>query len=284
MSLSLSKPGDPAEAARATPAAQATPALRVGTWTLLHVLWKSFFFLAAANYQRMQNVGFAYAMLPALRRLYQGPELRRALERHLEFFNSHPYLACALLGASVRIEEDIAAGRSGPDRVRAFKRTMMGPVAALGDGFFWTSLKPFAAGWAIFALMSGVYWAPIAFLVVYNACHIGVRIYGIFHGYRAAERVGIDLHRLQLVRLSDWAHILMGLALGGIAAGYVERAEAAHVLGHHGLEVLLLAILIVITLLSLRRHLPMLIMLNVLALGTVLFVVGLQALFPILGE
>jgi len=256
---------------------------RLGAGVLLQVLWKSFFFLAAANFQRMQNVGFACSMLPALRRLYQGPELRRAMERHLEFFNSHPYMACAVLGASVRIEEDIAAGRSRPERVQVFKRTMMGPLAALGDGFFWTSLKPFGAAWAILAILHGQVWAPVAFLILYNTCHLGVRIYGIFRGYYAAERVVLDLNRLQLVRLSDWAHILTGLAMGAVAAAYVGRAQISRLLGD-GLESSLLAILIVISLLSLRRRLPMLVLLYAFAGGTLLFVIGLQAIYPILGD
>ena len=44
----------------------------IGHFVLLRVLWRSFFFQAANNYERMQNVGFAYCMLPALRKLYTG--------------------------------------------------------------------------------------------------------------------------------------------------------------------------------------------------------------------
>ena len=71
--------------------------LRVSRFTLVRVLWRSFFFQAATNYERMQNVGFAYSMIPALTELYRGEDLKRAMARHLLFFNSHPYMADALL-------------------------------------------------------------------------------------------------------------------------------------------------------------------------------------------
>ena len=218
-----------------------------------------------------------------MRRLHRGPELRAALERHLEFFNSHPYMACAVLGAAVRMEEDIAAGTASPERVRAFKRTMMGPLAALGDGFFWTSLKPFCAACAVLGLLLGHAWAPIGFLALYNACHLSVRVFGIFRGYRVAEQVAIDLNRLRLVRLSDWAHVLTGLVLGGVAAQQAFVARTSGLALGDGLEPFLLGTLTVISFLCLKRQLPMLALLYAFALGCIVFVLGMQSIFPILG-
>jgi len=44
------------------------------------------------NYEGMQNVGFAYAILPALREFYSNrpEEGLKAVKRHLEFFNTQP--------------------------------------------------------------------------------------------------------------------------------------------------------------------------------------------------
>jgi PTS system mannose-specific IID component len=42
----------------------------------------------------MQNGGYAYAMIPAIKKLYKNKDDQAAaLKRHLEFFNTHPYLA-----------------------------------------------------------------------------------------------------------------------------------------------------------------------------------------------
>ena len=57
------------------------------------VCWRSTFLQGSWNYERMQNGGWAYSMIPALKKLYTTKEDRAAaLKRHLEFFNTHPYL------------------------------------------------------------------------------------------------------------------------------------------------------------------------------------------------
>ncbi|MGV7586098.1 PTS system mannose/fructose/sorbose family transporter subunit IID, partial [Mycobacterium kansasii] len=45
---------------------------------------------AAWNYPRLQNLGFCYIMIPAIRRLYatDQAEMRAAAQRHLELFNT----------------------------------------------------------------------------------------------------------------------------------------------------------------------------------------------------
>lgn len=263
----------PAEAAVTHPS--------VGTGVLVRVLWRSFFFLAAANYQRMQNVGFGYAMLPALERLHTGDALRQATARHLEFFNSHPYMAGLILGAAVRIEEDIAAGACAPDRVQRFKTQMMGPMAAIGDSFFWTSLRPLGAILAIAGVLNGWLWAPLIFIVLYNACHLSLRAYGLFAGYRQAEQVVVLVHRWRLVRLADWAHVVTGACVGVVAAQFTGVARSVLPIGD-GLEPVLLATLTCITALSIKRHFPMLAVLYLLVAGCLAFVLSLQALFPVL--
>lgn len=46
------------------------------------------------NYERMQNGGWCYSMIPAIKALYKDPEDQKAaLNRHLEFYNTHPYVS-----------------------------------------------------------------------------------------------------------------------------------------------------------------------------------------------
>lgn len=263
-------------------ASAAAPGTAVGLGTLLRVLWRSFFFLAATNYERMQNVGFAYAIMPALRRLYTGDDLKRAVERHLDFFNSHPYMAGALLGAAVRIEEDIAAGRRDPTQVQAFKRCMMGPMAAIGDSFFWASLRPFGAAWAVAGMLSGVYWAPVAFLVLYNLFHIVVRAYGVIGGYSAGEQIIARLSRFDLPRLADRSHYLAGLFLGVCGALLADRARGSTVAVVDGLEPFLIASMVVIFSMCLARKMAMPIVLYAGTAACVGLMLSLNALFPLM--
>lgn len=265
-----------------TAAAPAQPRRRVGAFTLARVLWRSFFFLAVTNFERMQNVGFAYCMLPALQKLYQGDDLRAAMNRHLAFFNSHPYMAGALLGAAVRIEEQIAAGERPPAQVQAFKQCMMGPMAAIGDSFFWASLRPFGAAFAIAGVLSGVMWAPLAFLALYNLFHLGVRIYGVFGGYQNGERIIERLNRFELVRLADRTHYAAGLFLGATGALLVDAIRHGEAALGDGLEPFLLLVLTVIFLLCIKRKMPMPLLLYGFTAACLALVLGLNALFPIM--
>ena len=46
---------------------------------------RSNFLQGSWNMERMQALGFAFGMVPILKRLYTGEELKQAMKRHLEF-------------------------------------------------------------------------------------------------------------------------------------------------------------------------------------------------------
>lgn len=93
----------------------------------------------------MQSLGFAYAIEPVLKKLYPDrTEYEARLRLHLDYFNTQPYLASFILGAVVRMEQDRAAGKETGTDVQDLKTSLMAPLGALGDSFFWGSLKPFA--------------------------------------------------------------------------------------------------------------------------------------------
>src|SRR5438105_9121879 len=132
--------GDSGALVSEAPAMRAPPAeaRAVSRLTLWRVFWRSLFLQASWNPRGMQNIGFADAIGPALDELYPDRAARaRAGERHLEFFNCHPYLAAPILGGAVRLEEKVAQGQLAPERVSSFKSALGPPFAALGDGFFW---------------------------------------------------------------------------------------------------------------------------------------------------
>jgi PTS system mannose-specific IID component len=194
---------------------------RVPFHVLLRVFWRCLFIQAAWNRRGMQNLGFAFAIDPALHALYAGEaEREEALARHLRFFNCHPYMAAAILGGAIHHEEKVAAGVEPGAAPLDYKATLQGPLAAVGDGFFWTALRPFfGATAAVGALLIG--WpAVVAALLVYNVIHVALR-WGLFRaGYEKGDGVVADIARLALPRLADRLRLL-GAALCGLAAGLV---------------------------------------------------------------
>jgi PTS system mannose-specific IID component len=187
--------------------------------TLAHVFFRSLFLQATWNRRGMQNLGFAYAITPVLRALYPEPARQEeALRRHLGFFNCHPYMAAAILGGAIHHEERVAAGVEPPEAPGVYKETLQGPLAAIGDGFFWTALRPFfGALGAVGALLLGLP-AVVAVVVLYNAIHLTLRI-SLFHaGYAKGDALVPLLARLALPVVADRLRTA-GAVLAGVAAG-----------------------------------------------------------------
>jgi mannose/fructose/N-acetylgalactosamine-specific phosphotransferase system component IID len=191
----------------------------IRTIDLLGVFWRSFFIQASWSYDRLQSLGFAFALIPILRRLYPDrEEFTGRLAAHMEYFNTQPYLASFVLGAAARAEEDRASGRNAAADNMELKRTLMAPLGALGDSFFWGSLKPFAASAAVAVLLAGAWWAPLLFLVLYNIAHVGLRLSLVFVGYETGGDVVALMSRYNFTRLARRYKVL-SLAIIGCIAG-----------------------------------------------------------------
>jgi PTS system mannose-specific IID component len=190
---------------------------RIRTIDLLGVFWRSFFIQASWSFDRLQSLGFAFAMIPVLRRLYpDGDACSARLKAHLEYFNTQPYLASFVLGAVARAEEEQAAGGASSTDPGEIKRTLMAPLGALGDSFFWGALKPFAAAVAVAMLLGGVWWAPLLYLGLYNTVHVGLRAALVFEGYRTGGDVVALLSRYHFTRMSRLFKVLSLAGIGCI--------------------------------------------------------------------
>ena len=97
--------------------------------------------------------------------------------------------ALALQLGQARLEERVAAGEEPGAAPSAYKAALQGPLAAVGDGFFWTALRPaFGAAAVAGALLLG--WpAVVAALLAYNAVHLWLRVELFRSGYRDGDGV-----------------------------------------------------------------------------------------------
>lgn len=171
----------------------------------------------------MLGSGFAFSMLPVLRRLHPtgSAEGEAALRRHVEHFNAHPYLSSVALGAVVRLESDGADAET----VRRFKVAVRGPLGSLGDSFVWATWLP-----AVSLLGLALYWAGAptwvvvtAFLVLYNVVHLALRTWGFRVGLAEGREVGKRLAQADLsgrtARLEPWVAGLLGIVAGVLLGG-----------------------------------------------------------------
>lgn len=191
---------------------------------LTAVEWRSQFLQGSWNYERMQNGGFAYAMAPALKKLYKTKEERAAaLQRHLEFFNTQPYVAAPILGVSLALEEEKANGAPVDSAaIQGVKVGMMGPLAGVGDPVFWFTLRPMIAALGASLAMSGNVLGPILFFVLWNLCRWLFIKYTLEFGYKAGTAITQDLSGGLLQKITKGASVLGMFVLGALVERWVN--------------------------------------------------------------
>lgn len=61
---------------------------------LKKLFWRSIPYEHSWNYERMGHIGFMWALMPILRKLYpQDADFKAALKRHMELYNVTPYIS-----------------------------------------------------------------------------------------------------------------------------------------------------------------------------------------------
>lgn len=188
------------------------------------VMFRSQFLQGPWNYERMQNGGWCYAMIPAIKKLYKTKEERSAaLKRHLEFFNTHPYIAAPILGVTLALEEEKANGAPVDDvAIQGVKVGMMGPLAGVGDPVFWFTLRPLIAAMGASLAMSGNIIGPILFFVLWNLIRLAFLWYTQEFGYRAGSKIASDLSGGLIQKVTKGASILGMFVLGALIERWVN--------------------------------------------------------------
>ncbi len=215
------------------------------TIDLLKIFLRSLFIESSFNFSHMQNIGFAYALIPLVKRLGGGRKrTARILERHVQLFNSHPYMTGAIIGSVVKLEEECPGGDC-PEAV-TLKKSIMSPYAAIGDPFFWGALRPLSLIVGVIIAVKGFIVAPIVSIVIYNAIHLWVRIKGFIEGYRNGRGAIEFLKTMNLPDMSRkirWASLFL-LALLTVTLMIILPFPGVKSFGFWGSILVLVAILL----------------------------------------
>ncbi len=191
---------------------------RISVWL------RSTFLQGSWNYERMQNGGWAFAMIPAIKRLYKTKEERSAaLKRHLEFFNTHPYVASPILGVTLALEEERSNGTEVDDiTIQGVKVGMMGPLAGIGDPVFWFTVRPILGALGASLAINGNILGPIIFFVAWNLIRMAFTWYTQEFGYKVGSSITDDLSGGLLQDITRGASILGMFILGALVNRWVS--------------------------------------------------------------
>ncbi len=154
------------------------------------IFFRSLALEANFNFETWQNTGFAFSIIPALKKLYKTKEsMAMALKRHLQFFNTAPHGSTLILGITAAMEEKNSLDKDfDADSINSVKLGLMGPLAGIFDSFFWGTVKVIAAGVGTSLALKGNVLGPVLFLIIFNVPHLVLRYNLAFIGYNTGTK------------------------------------------------------------------------------------------------
>ena len=221
---------------------QTTQAKKLTKSDLYRMYARSTFLLGSFNFERMQSMGFCVTMMPAIKRLYSTKEERAAaLKRHLEFFNTQPWIGSAIMGVTAAMEEQRANGAAIDDgAISGVKVGLMGPLAGVGDPIYWGTARIILAALGASLAATGSIIGPLLFFIGINIIRILTRWYSMKYGYEKGTEIVSDMEGGQLQKLTTGASILGLFVMGGLVARWASLnipLEIARYTNQQGKEV-----------------------------------------------
>ena len=195
--------------------------VRVTNSDLRRMFFRSLALEANFNFETWQNTGFAFSMLPVLKKLYTTKEtMAAALERHLQLFNTSTYGSTLIIGLTAAMEEQNSRDPDfNAESINSVKLGLMGPLAGVFDSLFWGTLKVIAAGVGTSLALKGNLAGPVIFILLFNVPHLLLRYQLTFIGYRAGTRFLQQLARTNVMdKLTQGAAILGLMVVGAMPA------------------------------------------------------------------
>lgn len=162
------------------------------------------------NYERMQAAGYAYAMVPVIKELYDDvDEQCRHLERHMQFYNTHPGASALIIGAGVALEEAYQ-----PEIHDSLKVALMGPLAGIGDTIQGVLVTP---TFSIIAASMAAEGNPLSVLMLTLPLLVLFIVrYPLFnYGYKAGVNVIADVNGMSTLDTLQVAASVLGITVVG---------------------------------------------------------------------
>ncbi len=190
------------------------------------VYWRLQIFGTGITYNSTtsQAIGFATAMTPVLKKLYddQPKELRvKAMERHLEYFLSQSTATGIILGISSALEE--TSSEDEKEAVVAVKTGMMGPLAGIGDSVFKLTIQAIAGSIGAAYAINGQFIGVILMFVIYNGINMGIKYLGVQKGYsKGMEYISSGQQARVMKNIINFATMVGVIVMGALISNSVK--------------------------------------------------------------
>ncbi|KRK40118.1 PTS system mannose/fructose/sorbose family transporter subunit IID [Loigolactobacillus bifermentans] len=203
-------------------------AVRLTKREVVRSFWRwTFFSHANYNYERLQATGVIHALSPVFKHLYGNDEaqMKEALQRHMQFFNTEPHFGGAILGMTIAMEEEKANGAPiTSETINGLKTGLMGPLAGIGDTLWQGTLIPILLSFTIgFASKGNILMGPVLFAVLHLAIIWGIGYWSWMQGYNLGkEGIAKVLQGSLLPTVMTFAQSMGPIVIGALSATFVK--------------------------------------------------------------
>lgn len=189
------------------------------------VFWNWMFSNSTAwNYEKYQGLGYASAMIPALKEIYKDdPEgLHEAVRNHMQFFNSNANMTPLILGTTLAMEEELKG--DAREAIASLKAGLMGALAGIGDTLFSVLPSTILGAIASYMALDGNPTGVIIMMLYYILIKI-VPYYFMNVGYREGTKLVTTLSG-KLSNITKAANALALVVVGGLIPTVVNASVA----------------------------------------------------------
>ena len=197
---------------------------------LWRLFWRNQWLMFCTSYTKQQGITYAWVMEPFLTDIYgkETDEFYDAMQRHLDFFNTTPFVAGFIEALTVSMEmENKYAQENGltfdVTSIAAIKTALMGPLAGIGDAINLSVLRVVATGVALGLSASGNVLGPILFFLLIFIPTVLIRWYVPVVGYKAGGKFISDaLKSGTFGAITKGATVLGLIMTGAMVAQFVS--------------------------------------------------------------
>lgn len=182
------------------------------------VFWRSFTLLGSFSYERMEALGFLYAIAPVLKKIYKDDEqaLKESMHRHMAAFNMTVAPSPFVMGIAIAMEELAKKDKNfDVSSINAVKVALMGPLSGIGDTFFWGIFRILACAIAIGFAQQGNPIAPFVLLALFNIPNFLTRWFGLSLGYKNGTTMLTEMEKSGKMQLFTHCAGIVGVASVG---------------------------------------------------------------------
>ncbi|CCN68286.1 PTS N-acetylgalactosamine transporter subunit IID [Vibrio nigripulchritudo] len=187
--------------------------------------WRSLLLQASFNFERMQASGWLYGLLPALKKIHTNKaDLSKAMQGHMGFFNTHPFLVTFVMGIVLAMERS----KQNINSIQSTKIAVGAPMGGIGDAMFWLTLLPICGGIGADLALQGSIMGAVFFMVLFNVVHFGLR-FGLAHYAYRMGVAAIPVIKANTKKVGHAASMVGMTVIGALVATYVRLSTTAEI-------------------------------------------------------